>query len=85
MTTCGAHSNTCDPLYVEHFFLAVTRSGGYKKYTDEALKEIMLQMDIAPFVYVRAMRELLSKKLSNRKTIDNHMIVNVRFRACKIN
>ena len=45
----------------------------------------MLQMDIAPFVYVRAMRELLSKKLSNRKTIDNHMIVNVRFRACKIN
>ena len=54
-------------------------------YTDEALKEIMLQMAIVPFVYVRAMRELLSKRLSNRKTIDNHMIVNVRFRVCKIN
>ena len=52
MIICGAHSNTCDPLYVEDFFLAVTRSGGYKKYTYEALKEIMLQMDIVPFIYV---------------------------------
>ena len=52
MIICGAHSNTCDPLYVEDFFLAVTRSGGYKNCTDEALKEIMLQMDIVPFIYV---------------------------------
>ena len=38
-------------------------------------------MSIEPFVSVRAIRELLSKVLPERKFIDRHMINNVRIRA----
>ena len=38
-------------------------------------------MSIDPFVSVRAIRELLSKVLPERKFIDRHMINNSRIRA----
>ena len=41
----------------------------------------MVQMSIEPFVSVRAIRELLSKVLPDRKFIDRYMINNVRIRA----
>ena len=41
----------------------------------------MVQMDIDIFVYVRAMRELLLKVLSDRKYVDRHMANNVRIRS----
>ena len=43
----------------------------------------MIQMDIEPFISVRAVRELLSKIISERKYIDRHMINNVRIHAWK--
>ena len=41
----------------------------------------MVQMYIEPFVSVRAIIELLSKVLPERKFIDRHMINNDRIRA----
>ena len=41
----------------------------------------MVQMSIEPFVSVRAIRELLSNVLPERKFIDRHMINNVRICA----
>ena len=38
----------------------------------------MVQMAIKSFVSVRAVRELLSKAMPERKYIDRHMINNVR-------
>ena len=43
---CGVHSNTCDLYHVDQFLLAWTRSGDYKKCTDQSLKEVMVQMAI---------------------------------------
>ena len=77
----GAHSNTCNPAVLDQFVLSRTRAGIYKKCNDHSLQEVMVQMAIEPFVSVRAIRELLSKVLSDRKFIDRHMINNVRIRA----
>ena len=41
----------------------------------------MVQISLEPFVSVRAIRELLSKALPDRKFIDRHIINNVRIRA----
>ena len=78
---CGVHSNTCNPAFVNQFVLSRTRAGVYKKCADHSLQEVMVQMSIEPFVSVRAIRELLSKVLPERKCIDRHMINNVRIRA----
>ena len=40
-------------------------------------------MDIESFISIRAVRELLSKVMPERKYIDNHIINNVRIRAQK--
>ena len=77
----GSHTNTCNPEFVDQFVLSRTRSGIYKKCTDYALQEVMVQMSIEPFVSVRAIRELLSKVIPDRKFINRHMINNVRIRA----
>ena len=43
----------------------------------------MVQMDIESFVIVRAVRELLSNTIPDRKYIDRRMMDNVKFRARK--
>ena len=78
---CGVHSNTCDPSSVDQFVLARTRSGNYNKCADQCIKEVMVQMDIEPFVSSRVIRELLSKVMPERKYIDKNMINKVRIRA----
>ena len=45
-TICEVHSNTCDLSYVDLFVLTRTRSGDYKKYADQCLKEATIQMAI---------------------------------------
>ena len=64
-------------------FLVRTRSGDYKKCDDQSLREVMVQMDIESFVIVRAVRELLSNTIPDRKYIDRRMMDNVKFRARK--
>ena len=66
---------------MDQFVLSWTRAGIYKKYADRSLQEVMVQMSIEPFVSVRAIREVLSKVLPERKFIDMRMINNVRIRA----
>ena len=78
---CGVHSNTCNSAVLDQFVLSRTLAGIYKKYADHSLQEVMVQMSIEPFVSVRAIRELLSKVLPERKVIDMHMINNIRIRA----
>ena len=63
----SVHSNTRGPSYTGQFVLSQTRSGNYKRYGDEVLREIMVQMAIDLFVNVRVMRELLQKILPVRK------------------
>ena len=58
---CGVHSNTCDPSYVDQFVLVRTHYGSYKKYADQCLKEVMFQMDIEPFVSIRAIKSYYPK------------------------
>ena len=66
---------------MDQFVLSRTRSGSYKKCADHALLEVMVQMSIGPFVSVRAIRELLSKVIPDRKFINRHMFNNVRIRG----
>ena len=66
---------------MDPFLLARTRYSDYKKCDNQSLIEVMIQMDIEPFISVRAVRELLSKIISERKYIDRHMINNVRIHA----
>ena len=80
---CGGHSNTYDPSYVDPFVLARTDSSNYKKCADQCLKEVMDQMDIEPFVSIKAIRELSSKVIPERKYIDAYMINNIRICARK--
>ena len=82
-SVCGTHYNTCDPSYAKQFVFGWTRSSDYKKCTNVVLKEIMIQMDITPFIDVRVMRELLCNILPDRNFIDKHMITNVRIRTRK--
>ena len=77
------HSNSCDPTYVDQFVICRTRSGDYARCGDEVIREVMVQMEIDPFVSVRAMTSLLRKALPDRKNVDRHMINNVRIRARK--
>ena len=79
----SVHSNTYNPSFVGRFVLSRTRSGDYKRCGDEVLREIMVQMDIDPFVNVRAMTELLQKTLPDKNDIDMYRINNVRIRARK--
>ena len=78
---CGVHSNTFNPAILDQFVLLRIRAGIYKECADHSLQEVMVQMSIEPFVSVRAIRELLSKVLPDRKFIDRYMINNVRIRA----
>ena len=66
------HSDTCDLLNIDQLVLCRSRSGAYPRCGDEVLKEIMVQVDINPYVSVR---------LPERKDVDRHMINNVRIRA----
>ena len=77
------YSNTCDPSFVGQFILSRTRSGDYKRCGDEVLREIVVQMDIDPFVNIRAMTELLQKTLPDKKDVDRYRINNVRIRVRK--
>lgn len=58
-----------------------TRSGDYKKYADQTRKEVMVQMAIEPFVSGRAIRDLLSKTMPDRKYIDRYVVNNIRIGA----
>ena len=78
---CGVHSNTCNHAVRDQFVLSRIYAGIYKECADHSLQEVMVQMSIDPFVSVRAIRELLSKVLPDRKFIDRYMINNVRIRA----
>ena len=78
---CVVHSNTCHPSYVYQFVLARTCSSNYNKCADQCLKEVMVQMNLEPFVSIRARREFISKVVSERKYIDKNMINNIRIRA----
>ena len=78
---CGVHSNTCNPAVLDQFVLSRTRTGIYKKCADHSLQEVTVQISLELFVSVRAIRELLSKVLPERKFIDRHMINNVRIRT----
>ena len=78
---CGAHSNTCNPAFMDQFVLSRTRADIYKKCSDHTLQEVMVPMAIEPFVSVRTIRELLAKVLQDRVFIDRHMINNIRIRA----
>ena len=69
--------------YADQFVLARTRSGDYKEYADQSLRKVVVQIDIESFVSFRAVRELLSKVMSERKFIHRHMINNVRIRSRK--
>ena len=44
------HYNTCDPTYSGQLVLYRTRSGDYKRYGDEVIREIMVPISINPFV-----------------------------------
>ena len=76
-------SNTCDPPYIDQFVLIRRRADDYKYCDGQYLREIMVQMAIDPFVYVRVMIELLKKLSPDRKNVDMHMINNVKIRARK--
>ena len=78
---CVVHSNTCNTSYVYQLVLARTYSSNYNKCADQCLKEVMVQMDLEPFVSIRARREFISKVVSERKYIDKNMINKVRIRA----
>ena len=43
---CGAHSNTCNPAFLDQFVLSRTRAGIYKKCSDHSLQEVMVQIAI---------------------------------------
>ena len=58
-----------------------TRSGDYKKYAEQTRKEVMVQMSIEPFVSGRAIRDLLSKTMPDRKYIDRYVVNNIRIGA----
>ena len=62
----GAHTNTCNPDFVDQFVLSRVRSSIYKNCADYALQEVVVQMSIEPFVSVKAIRELLSKVIPDR-------------------
>ena len=79
----GMHSNTCDPTFRDQYVLTRTRSGQYKKCTDSALQRIIHQMSIDKELNVRTMIQLLKNVLPSKKSIDRHMINNVRLRALK--
>ena len=57
----AVRSNSCDPSYVGLFLLSQTISGEYKRYGDEFLRDIMVQITINPFVNFRTMTELLQR------------------------
>ena len=76
-TVCRAHYNNYDPSYADQFVLARIRSSKYKKCAHQCLKEVMVQIAIEPFAPIRAIRELLSKVISERKYIDKDMINHV--------
>ena len=57
-----------------------TRSGAYKRYGGQILREIMVRIAIDPFVNDRAMTELLQKTLPDRNNVDMYMLNNVRIR-----
>ena len=63
--------------------MARTHSGGYNKCTDSVLQKIMHQMSIDQVINVRTMIALVKKVLPSRKSIDQHVINNVRLRALK--
>ena len=67
------HSDSRDHSYVGQFILCRTRSGDYKRCSDEVLREIMVQRTIDPFVNDRVMTDLLQKTLFGRKDVDRHM------------
>ena len=83
MEIYGVHANTCDPSNIDQFVHARVQCGSYKKCTDQSLKDIMVQMDIDPFVNIRAMSELLVKVSPAGNHIDRHMINNVKIRGKK--
>ena len=53
------------------------------KCADQCLKEVIVQTNIEPFVSIRAIRELLSKVMPERKYIDKCMINDVRIHSRK--
>ena len=75
------HSYSCDPSYVDQYIMSRTQSGEYKRFGDEVLRNIMVQMAIDPFVNVRVTTELLQKTLPERKDVGKHMTNNVRIRV----
>ena len=83
MYVCGIHTNTCDPILRYQYVVARTKAGEYKKYTDSALQKVMHQMIIDQEINVKTMIALLKKYLPSKKSIDRHMINNVRLRALK--
>ena len=56
-TVNSVDPGTCDPSCIGQFVLSRNRSSGYKRCGDKILQEIMVQMDIDPFVNVRVMTE----------------------------
>ena len=68
---------------MNQFILTRIYSGNYKKCDDQCLKEVIVQPDIEPFVSIRAIRELLSKVMPERKYIDKCMINNIRIHSRK--
>ena len=75
------YSNTCDLTYRGPLVLCRTRSGDYKRCGDKFIREVMVQMAINPFVNVRVMINLLQKALPERKSVDRHIMNNIRIRA----
>ena len=59
------------------------RSGDYNKCAAQSIKEVIVQIDIEHLVSVRAIREFLSKEMSEKKYVDRHLINNIRIRARK--
>ena len=51
-----AQTNSCNSDSVDQLVLTKTRSGSYKKCSDHAVQEVIVQMHIEPFVTVRAIR-----------------------------
>ena len=85
MVVCGAKFNTHDPSNIDQFFLARAQSGTYKKFIDHFLKETTVQMDIDPFVKVRATIEVPLKILSDRKYAKRLIINNLSIRTRRNN
>ena len=65
----GYHTNTCDFSYLDQFVIARTRSSDYQKCIDQFPTEIMLQIDIARCLNVRAMAMLIQKVLPSKKVL----------------